>query len=150
MACSNPRSAGRDGSEADRTLGSSSDPPPLELKTSARLSSVTETRRRVAEYAESSGANRDDVELAVAEAVGNAVVHAFEGRDDGVITVRAEIEGPDYLVVEIADTGFGITTVARDRRAGFGLPSIAALADSVEIQSGHGGTRLVLRFPRGA
>lgn len=148
MACPNPRSAGRDSSEADRTVGSSSDPPPLELKTSARPSSVTETRRRVAEYAGSSGANRDDVELAVAEAVGNAVVHAFEGRDDGVITVRAEIDGTDYLVVEIADTGFGITTIARDPRAGFGLPIIGALADSVEIKSGHEGTRLVLRFPR--
>ena len=122
--------------------------PPLELKTSARPSSVTETRRRVAEYAASSGANRDDVELAVAEAVGNAVVHAFEGRDDGVITVRVEIDGTDYLVVEIADTGFGITSIARDPRAGFGLPLIGALADSVEIHSGHGGTRLVLRFPR--
>jgi anti-sigma regulatory factor (Ser/Thr protein kinase) len=84
----------------------------------------------------------------VAEAVGNAVVPAFEGRDDGVITVRAEVDGPDYLVVEIADTGFGITTIARDPRAGFGLPIIGVLADSVEIQSGHKGTRLVLRFPR--
>ena len=150
MACPKPRRAGRDSSEAHRTLDSSSDPPPLELKTSARPSSVTETRRRVADYAGSTGANSDDVELAVAEAVGNAVVHAFEGRDDGVITVRAQIDGPDYLVVEIADTGFGITTVARDPRAGFGLPIIGALADSVEIQSGHGGTRLVLRFPRAA
>src|SRR5829696_8735706 len=148
MALPNPRSAGGDSSEAHRTVGTSSDPPPLVLKTSARPSSVTEARRRVAEYAGSSGANRDDVELAVAEAVGNAVVHAFEGRDDGVITVRAEIDGPDYLVVEIADTGFGITTVARDPRAGFGLPIIGALADSVEIQSGHEGTRLLLRFPR--
>ena len=105
----------------------------------------------MAEYAASSGANRDDVELAVAEAVGNAVVHAFEGRDDGVITVRAETDGPDYLLVEIADTGFGITTMARDGGgAGFGLPIIGALADSVEIETGHQGTRLVLRFPRAA
>ena len=73
---------------------------------------------------------------------------AFDGRDDGVITVRVEIDGPDYLVVEIADTGFGITTIARDPGAGFGLPIIGALADSVEIKSGHEGTRLVLRFPR--
>ncbi len=130
------------------TAESSSDPPPLELKARCSPSSVTETRRRVAEYAASNGANRDDVELAIAEAVGNAVVHAFEGRDDGVITVRAETDGPDYLVVEIVDTGFGMTTVAREPGAGFGLPLIGALADSVEIQSGHQGTRLVLRFPR--
>jgi anti-sigma regulatory factor (Ser/Thr protein kinase) len=102
----------------------------------------------VAEYAALSGANRQDVELAVAEAVGNAVVHAFEGRDDGVITVRAETDGPAYLVVEILDSGFGITTTAREPGAGFGLPIIGALAESVEIRSGHQGTRLVLRFPR--
>jgi anti-sigma regulatory factor (Ser/Thr protein kinase) len=130
------------------TARSSSDPPPLELKARCSPSSVTEARRRVAEYAASYGANRDDVQLAVAEAVGNAVVHAFEGRDDGVITVRAEIDGPDYLMVEIADTGFGITTAVRDPGAGFGLPMIGALADSIEIRSGHQGTRLVLRFPR--
>ncbi|HMA27223.1 MAG: ATP-binding protein [Solirubrobacterales bacterium] len=128
--------------------GTDPDPPPLELKTPSRADSVTETRRRVAEYAESGGANRDDVELAVAEAVGNAVVHAFEGHDDGVVTVRAEVDGPDHLVVEITDAGFGITTMSRDPRAGFGLPIIGALAESVEIQTGHRGTRLVLRFPR--
>jgi anti-sigma regulatory factor (Ser/Thr protein kinase) len=128
--------------------GAASDPPPLELTTPSSPASVTETRRRVAEYAESGGANRADVELAVAEAVANAVEHGFEGRDDGVITVRAEMAGPDELMVEIADTGFGITTLARDARAGFGLPLIGALADSVEILTGHRGSRLVLRFPR--
>ncbi len=130
------------------SVRSSFDPPPLELRTRSRPGSVTEARRQVAEYAESNGASRDDVELAVAEAVGNAVVHAFEGRDDGVITVRAEIDGRGYLVVEIADSGFGITTLARDPKAGFGLPIIGVLADSVEIQTGHEGTRLVMRFRR--
>jgi len=71
----------------------------------------------------------------VAEAVGNAVVHAFDGRDDGVITVQAEIDGPDDLVVEIAETGFGMTTIARDPRAGFGLPIIGVLADSVDADT---------------
>ena len=130
------------------TVNSDSDLPPLELKTGSHPGSVTEIRRRVGDYAEWSGANRDDVELAVAEAAANAVVHAFEGRDDGVITVRAVITGPDELVVEIADLGFGINAHARNPRAGFGLPIIGALADSVEIQTGNRGTRLVLRFPR--
>jgi anti-sigma regulatory factor (Ser/Thr protein kinase) len=102
----------------------------------------------VAEYAEAGGANRDDVELAVAEAVANAVLHAFGGRGDGLITVRAEIEGPDRLVVEIVDDGSGMTTQARSARAGFGLPIIGELADSVEIQTGDHGTRLMLGFPR--
>jgi stage II sporulation protein AB (anti-sigma F factor) len=102
----------------------------------------------VGQYAEAGGANRDDVELAVGEAVANAVVHGFGGRDDGSIRVRAEIDGPDRLVVEIADFGSGITMQARSPRAGLGLPIIGALAHSVEIQTGHRGTRVVLRFPR--
>jgi anti-sigma regulatory factor (Ser/Thr protein kinase) len=125
---------------------------PLEFTTGSHPRYVTEARKRVAEYAEAIGANRDDVELAVAEAVANAVLHAFGGRDDGAIMVRAEIDGPDRLVVEIADFGSGIRTYARSPRAGLGLglPIIRALADSVEVQTGQGGTRVVLSFLRAA
>jgi anti-sigma regulatory factor (Ser/Thr protein kinase) len=126
------------------------DVPPLKLTARGHPRSVTETRKKVAEYADAIGANRDDVELAVTEAVGNAVLHAFGGRDDGVIMVRAEIDGPNRLVVEVADCGSGITKHARSSRAGMGLPIIGALADSVEVQSGQGGTRIVMRFPRAA
>jgi anti-sigma regulatory factor (Ser/Thr protein kinase) len=132
------------------TLDSSHDLPPLELSARSHPRSVTETRKRVAQYAEAGGANRDDVELAVAEAVANAVIHAFGDRDDGAITLRAEIDGPDRPLVEISDFGFGITATARSHRAGLGLPIIRALADSVEVHAGDRGTRLVLSFPRAA
>jgi anti-sigma regulatory factor (Ser/Thr protein kinase) len=130
------------------TLDLSREPSPLELRARSHKGSVREVRRKMAEYAEAGGANRGDVELAVAEAVGNAVVHGFEGRDDGTIIVRARTEGVDWLVIEVVDSGSGITTTGRDARAGFGLPIIGALADSVEIRTGRGGTRLVMRFPR--
>jgi anti-sigma regulatory factor (Ser/Thr protein kinase) len=130
------------------TLDSSREPPPLELRARSREGSVTEVRRRMAEYAEAGGANRGDVELAVAEAVSNAVVHGFEGGDDGAIIVRARIEGVDWLVIEVVDSGSGITTAGRDARAGFGLPIIGALADNVEIRTGREGTRLLMKFPR--
>ena len=126
------------------------DLPPLELTIRSHPRSVTETRKKVAEYAEAGGANRSEVELAVAEAVSNAVVHAFVGRDGGVITVRAEIDGPNQLVVQVADNGSGMTTLATSPGAGFGLPIIGALTDSVEIYTGAQGTRLELRFSRAA
>lgn len=129
-------------------LDSSLNLPPLELRTRSHPAGVTEARKGVAAYAEAAGANRRDVELAVAEAVTNAVVHAFVGRDDGVITVRAELDGPNELLVEVADNGSGIMTPARSPQAGFGLPIIEAVTDSVEIHSGNRGTRLELRFPR--
>jgi serine/threonine-protein kinase RsbW len=122
--------------------------PPLELRVRSRPASVTEARKTVAKYAEAAGANSDDVALAVAEGVANAVVHAFPGRADGAITLRAEVDGPDYFVVEIADFGSGITTRSRSPRAGFGLPIIGAVTDGVEIRTGDPGTRLVLRFRR--
>jgi anti-sigma regulatory factor (Ser/Thr protein kinase) len=136
------------GDRAMTTLDSSLDLPPLEFRTHSHPRSVTETRRRVGEYAEVGGANRRDVELAVTEAVTNAVVHAFVGRDNGVITVRAEIEGPNQLLVEVADNGAGITTPARSPQAGYGLPIIGAVTDSLEIHTGDWGTRLELRFAR--
>jgi anti-sigma regulatory factor (Ser/Thr protein kinase) len=70
-----------------KKLDSSLNLPPLELRTRSHPASVTEARKGIAAYAEAAGANRRDVELAVAEAVTNAVLHAFVGRDDGVITV---------------------------------------------------------------
>ena len=118
------------------------------MRARSRKGSVTEARTRMAEYAEAGGANRGDVELAVSEAVSNAVVHGFEGRDDGAIIVRARIEGLDWLVIDVVDFGSGISAAGRDARAGFGLPIIGALADSVEIRTGREGTRLVMRFPR--
>jgi anti-sigma regulatory factor (Ser/Thr protein kinase) len=129
-------------------LDSSLNLPPLELRTGSHPASVTEARKGVAAYAEAAGANRRDVELAVAEAVSNAVVHAFVGRDSGVITVRAELDGPNELLVEVGDNGSGITTPARSPQAGFGLPIIGAVTDSVEIHTGDRGTRLEMRFPR--
>jgi anti-sigma regulatory factor (Ser/Thr protein kinase) len=130
------------------TLDSSREPQPLELRARSHEASVTEVRTRMAEYAEAGGANRQDVELAVAEAVSNAVVHGFEGRDDGAIIVRARIDGLDWLVIEVVDFGSGISAAGRDARAGFGLPIIGALAHSVEMRTGREGTRLVMRFAR--
>jgi two-component sensor histidine kinase len=129
-------------------LDSSPNLPPLELRTRSHPASVTEARKGAAAYAEAAGANRRAVELAVAEAVTNAVVHAFVGRDNGVITVRAELDGPNELLVEVGDNGSGITTAARSPQAGFGLPIIEAVTESVEIHTGDRGTRLEMRFPR--
>jgi anti-sigma regulatory factor (Ser/Thr protein kinase) len=126
---------------------SSLDLPPLELRARSHPATVTEARKRVAAYAEAVGANRRDAELAVAEAVANAV-HALVGRDNGVITVRAELDGPNELLVEVVDNGSGITTPARSPQAGFGLPIIGAVSDGVEIHTGDWGTRLEMRFSR--
>jgi anti-sigma regulatory factor (Ser/Thr protein kinase) len=121
-------------------------PEPLELKLGARPESVTRARVEVADYAEAAGADREVVELAVAEAVGNAVLHAFGGDEGGIIRVRAEVV-VDRLVIEISDDGTGIRPDPAGRRAGLGLPIIGGVGESMEINSGVTGTRVSVRFP---
>ncbi len=81
------------------TLDSRLDLPPLELRTHGHLGASPRFAGGWASTRRQAGANRRDVELAAAEVVTNAVVHAFVGRDNGVISVRAEIEGPNQLLV---------------------------------------------------
>jgi anti-sigma regulatory factor (Ser/Thr protein kinase) len=117
----------------------------VELTLRSDRRSVAQARKMMGEYAALAGANRTSVELAVSEAVANAVIHAFTGRDGGTITVRARAEAESVLI-EVADSGRGIAAGGRFPGLGFGLPMIGELANSVEIQTGKTGTRIALRF----
>ena len=119
--------------------------PAVELTLRSDRRSVARARKKMGEYAALAGANRTSVELAVSEAVGNAVIHAFAGRDGGTITVSAKAEAESVLI-EVADSGRGIAAGGRFAGLGFGLPIIGELAKSVEIQTGTTGTRIALRF----
>jgi anti-sigma regulatory factor (Ser/Thr protein kinase) len=121
-------------------------PEPFELRLGPSPESVTRARTKVAEYAEAAGADREVVEMAVAEAVGNSVLHAFRNREEGTIRVRAEVAA-DQLVIEISDDGTGIQPDPEGRRAGLGLPIIGGLGESIEIHSGVTGTSVSMRFP---
>lgn len=121
-------------------------PEPFELTLRASPESVTRARTEAAGYAEAVGADCEGVELAVAEAVGNAVLHAFGEGESGTIRVRAEVVA-DRLVIEISDDGAGIQPDPTRRSAGFGLPIIGGLGESLEIRSGVSGTGVSVRFP---
>jgi anti-sigma regulatory factor (Ser/Thr protein kinase) len=88
----------------------------------------------------------DDMRLAVTEACTNVVRHAYEG--DGTIDVVVRPKG-DELEVVVADEGRGLGPSPDTAGPGLGLPLIAALADTVEIERGRSsGSRLVMRFLR--
>lgn len=72
------------------------------------------------------------VALAVSETVSNAVIHAYAGREPGLVRVCCRAEG-ERLVVEVVDEGVGIA--ARDDSPGLGqgLPLVGALARSLAI-----------------
>jgi serine/threonine-protein kinase RsbW len=90
---------------------------------------------------------RDDMRLAVTEACTNVVRHAYPG-EEGTIDVVVRPQG-DALQVVVSDSGQGVGSSLDTEGPGLGMPLIAALADSLEIERGRGsGSRLVMSFLR--
>jgi anti-sigma regulatory factor (Ser/Thr protein kinase) len=74
-----------------------------------------------------------DIKLAVTEACTNVVVHAYpEG--EGQMDVSAQVDG-DRLLVVIADHGNGLMPRLDSPGLGLGLPLIATLASSLELDT---------------
>jgi anti-sigma regulatory factor (Ser/Thr protein kinase) len=88
----------------------------------------------------------EDVRLAVTEACTNVVRHAYDGSEFGQLDVVIRPEG-ELLEVFVTDDGRGIGPSPDTAGPGLGLPLIAALADSLEIQHApHAGSRLAMSF----
>lgn len=95
-----------------------------------------------------------DVKTAVSEAVTNAIIHGYEGKQ-GIITIECIIAGAE-LQVEVCDRGRGIadvpqameplyTTKAECDRAGMGFAFMEAFMDSLQVDSEPGkGTRVYM------
>jgi len=90
----------------------------------------------------------EDVRLAVTEACTNVVRHAYEEGEGAIdVTVRPK---PGFLEIVIVDEGRGMGPSPDTGGPGFGLPLIAALADSVDVRSGRRGcSRLAITFALG-
>ena len=124
--------------------------PSLLLELPPLPESVSEARRAAALFAESVGADRSAVELAVAEAVGNAVLHAYPEDEGGTVRVAGRLEGSSLQFV-ISDDGVGMRPDPDRAGLGFGLPLIAQTSIALAIsESASGGTELRMSFPIGA
>jgi anti-sigma regulatory factor (Ser/Thr protein kinase) len=124
-------------------------PKPLKLRYDAVPASVTDARRRAAEYARDAGAEAEGVELAVAEAVANAVVHAFIDRPSGTVVLSAALDG-ESMVVSVIDDGDGMRPNPQRGGLGLGLALIGQLTSAFSVsQPPGGGTRLQMTFPLG-
>lgn len=122
-------------------------PAPLELRLAAVPPSVTEARAAAAGYAADAGADSADVELAVAEAVANAVLHAFPGEETGTVTVKVALTR-EALVVQVADDGSGMRPNPEGGGLGLGLALIGRLTESFSVKDvPTGGTSLRMTFP---
>jgi len=116
----------------------------LELPSHAR--SVGLAREAVVDLARRAGAPVDEVKLAVSEAVGNAVMHAFRDTAPGAITLQARQE-PDRLVVTVADDGRGMSPNLDSPGLGLGVSLITRLALDVRFDSSDHGTTVSMSFP---
>jgi len=98
-------------------------------------------RAEVREFALGHGAaDPDAVALAVSEAVTNAVVHAYvDASEPGEIEVVAQRIGGDCLEILVCDDGRGMLPRPDSPGVGLGLPLVATLAESFEVQARTGG-----------
>jgi anti-sigma regulatory factor (Ser/Thr protein kinase) len=86
---------------------------------------------------------RDDIVIAVGEAIANSVEHAYKG-DGGTVELHASIDGDNTLLVDVFDRGAFINRDLREGR-GLGLRIVRAIARAVSIDT-DGGTRIRMVF----
>lgn len=97
-----------------------------------------------------------DVKTAVSEAVTNSIIHGYEGKKEGIVSIEAELFQNEITII-ISDFGKGIKDVEKAReplytsrpdleRSGMGFTVMETFMDSIEVTSKEGeGTRIVLK-----
>ena len=96
-----------------------------------------------------------DIKTAVSEAVTNAVVHAYPNRT-GCVTLKVQILPENEIVIEVKDSGVGIsdfekarepffTTRSTEERSGMGFTVMESFMDKLELsKNGAGGVKVVM------
>lgn len=96
-----------------------------------------------------------DLKLAVTEACGNAVRHAYDNGGDEAVTVTYVVDA-DRLELIVEDEGVGLAAApVPDRRpehealeGGMGMAIIRAVVDELEVRDGAGGRGTVVRMTK--
>lgn len=126
--------------------------PDVRMTMPARAEGVAVVRQALAGMADAlavDAAVLADMKMAVSEACTNVVVHAYEDTD-GMLEV--EMSADDVgLTIRVRDHGRGIQPQVKQSREvpalGLGLPLIAALSDTFELQGAVGeGTEVRMTF----
>jgi serine/threonine-protein kinase RsbW/stage II sporulation protein AB (anti-sigma F factor) len=127
----------------------SMNPRALVRRLRAQPDQVRVIRAEVMAFAVAHGAEDPNaVALAVSEAVTNAVVHAYvDAAEPGEIEVIAQRVGEDCLEILVCDEGRGMLPRHDSPGVGLGLPLVATLAESFEVQArSGGGTQVRMAF----
>jgi diguanylate cyclase (GGDEF)-like protein len=113
---------------------------------------ISPLRRLVIEYARRGGASerqRDDIAVAVSEALSNVVVHAYADADEpGVVTVDAWMSNQSLEVV-VCDEGAGMLPRTDSPGLGLGLALIVRMTQRVALEETMPGVRVRMTFAIG-
>ena len=83
--------------------------------------------------------------LAVSEAVTNAIIHAFVGRERGRVAITAEA-GEGCVLVRVLDDGRGMTPHPESPGLGLGLTMMASMATRCDIREAPSGDGTEVRL----
>lgn len=89
-----------------------------------------------------------DLKTVISEAVTNCIIHGYENRPDGMVSISAEIEG-DEVTITVSDEGNGIEDIELARqplytskpdmeRSGMGFTIMENFMDQFEVVSEPG------------
>ena len=125
----------------------------LHERVPARPEWVAPLRTAVVRFAAGNGASgpeRDDIALAVTEALGNAVLHAYVGHDrPGCVAVDAWMHKRSLEVV-VCDEGNGMVPRTDSPGMGLGLTLIERIAEQLRLEETRPGVRVRMTFAIGA
>ncbi|MGI6144155.1 MAG: anti-sigma F factor [Clostridia bacterium] len=95
----------------------------------------------------------EEIKVAVSEAVSNAIIHGYQNKPDGIVTLSASLKG-HTLILEIEDHGVGIADIQKamepafstdPERTGLGFVFMQSFMDEVKVFSQVGsGTKVIL------
>jgi len=105
----------------------------------------TEVMRWFHELDKSNDEVAASIAVAVSEAVGNVVRHAYSGDGPGRVEITAELES-EAIALTVTDAGEGMSRRSKSTQNGMGLPVIGRVTDGVTVVTDPGGTRLSMRF----
>ena len=60
----------------------------------------------------------EEIKVAVSEAVSNAIIHGYQNKPDGIVTLSASLKG-HTLILEIEDHGVGIADIQKAMEPAF-------------------------------
>jgi serine/threonine-protein kinase RsbW len=118
----------------------------VEVRLPAREETITRARHEVGRFVSSRGWSPVDIELAVTEAVANAIEHGYRGSEEGTIVLRLETLVPETLSVTVSDDGVGIEPHFGSPGLGYGLALIGRLSRAFEITRREPGTAIRMTF----